>query len=117
MKRITQFALVGLFLMAAVSFAQAGAVGGPKVAKYSLDGRSTDVFTIRFHAGETAKIGVAGDGDTDLALAVYDESGNLIAFHSGTECLVEWTPKWTGRFTIKVVNLGYVYNNYVLVTN
>ena len=32
-------------------------------------------------------------------------------------CICTWTPKWTGKFTIKVVNRGGVYNVYDLETN
>lgn len=76
--------------------------------------RSTDRYTHRFYSGETVYIGVRGDGDTDLDLYVYDENGNLIDSDtdSGDDCLCIFTPKWTGRFTIMVKNLGDIYNEY-----
>jgi hypothetical protein len=76
--------------------------------------QSTDRYTHRFYADETAYIYVDGDGDTDLDLYVYDENGNLIDSDTdpGDTCLCRFTPKWTGSFTIKVKNLGRVYNEY-----
>jgi hypothetical protein len=76
--------------------------------------KSSDKYTYRFYAGETVYIYVNGDGDTYLDLYVYDENGNLIDSDTdyGDTCLCSFTPRWTGRFTIKVKNLGNVYNRY-----
>lgn len=78
-----------------------------------------DLYTITFRAGEIARVGVVGDGSTDLDLYVYDENGNLIASDTDAtdRCLVEFTPKWTGAFRVRIVNNGMVYNQYVLLTN
>ena len=62
---------------------------------------------------------VIGDGDTDLDLYVYDENGNLIDkdVDYSDDCVVSFVPKWTGVFTIKIMNRGNVYNNYIMRTN
>ena len=80
---------------------------------------STDVYNMSFRGGENATVIVSGDGDTDLDLYVYDNNGNLIAYdNDGTDdCVVSFTPRWTGNFKIKIKNLGRVYNQYVLLTN
>lgn len=96
-----------------------GAVGG---GKYNVDvvrAGGTDRYTVSFVAGRLAEVALSGDGDTDLDLYVYDSNGNLIASDTDytDDCYVSWTPRWTGRFTIKVVNRGRVANRYVLVTN
>ena len=74
----------------------------------------TDRYTHFFYADETVLIGVKGDGDTDLDLYVYDDKGNLIDSDTdpGDECLCIFTPKRAGRYTIKVKNLGRIYNQY-----
>jgi hypothetical protein len=66
-----------------------------------------------------AIVTVQGDGDTDLDLYVYDEFGNRVAADEGPtdHCSVIWTPRWTGTFTIKVVNRGALSNRYRLRTN
>lgn len=96
-----------------------GAVGGPKYTTEVVRAHSTDRYTISFRAGQTAEVGVSGDGDTDLDLYVYDSNGNLIAKDDDytDTCYVSWTPRWTGNFTIKVVNRGGVANRYVILTN
>ncbi|MGB4205133.1 MAG: hypothetical protein WBJ84_05870 [Bacteroidales bacterium] len=96
-----------------------GAVGGAKYATHRVDARSTDSFKIRFYGNETATVIVSGDGDTDLDLYVYDENDNLVGQDNdySDDCVVTWTPRWTGSFTIKVVNRGYVYNRYIIATN
>jgi len=99
--------------------ASRGAVGGPKYGEYKVAARGTDSFTIKFWANERASIAVSGDGDTDLDLYVYDENGNFIASDDdySDDCIVNFIPRWTGQFFVKVVNRGNVYNRYSIATN
>jgi len=62
---------------------------------------------------------VRGDRNSDLDLYVYDENGFLVAKDDDDtdDCRVRFTPRWTGSFTIKVVNLGHYANTYVIGTN
>jgi hypothetical protein len=96
-----------------------GAVGGPREAFDRVAARSTDTYQLAFREGRLAEIIVSGDGDTDLDLYVYDANGNLIEYdeHYSDDCFVSWVPRWTGSYTIKVVNRGSVYNQYVIATN
>ena len=96
-----------------------GAVGGPKRTVDRVRENSTDVYTINFVAGQLAEVALSGDGDTDLDLYVYDSNGNLIDKDDdySDDCYVSWCPRWTGKFVIKVVNLGPLWNKYILVTN
>lgn len=96
-----------------------GRVGGPGESYNLIRGNSTDYFEISFIEGELAELAVRGDGDTDLDLFIYDSNGNLIKFDDDytDRCYVCWVPRWTGRYTVKVVNLGPVSNYYRLWTN
>jgi len=96
-----------------------GAAGGPKRAVNTLDAFSTDSYTVTFRGGEVARVAISGDGDTRLDLYIYDEFGNLIESRvgPGDDAMASWVPKWTGPFTIKVVNRGLLYNRYVIATN
>lgn len=96
-----------------------GAWGGAKRHVDKVNALSTDSYTITFRGGELAQVAVIGDGDTDLDLYVNDENGNLIGSDTDytDRCLVEWVPKWTGPFRIRIKNRGRVYNRYTLLTN
>jgi hypothetical protein len=95
-----------------------GRVGGPGSTRTVVNTRATDVFTIAFRGGEPAAVMISGDGDSDLDLYVRDEAGNMICYSesNGDDEWCRWTPRWTGNFTIRVVNRG-VANQYVLRTN
>lgn len=98
---------------------QRGSVNGPSRHYDTVNGKSTDTYQISFIAEELAEILVSGDGDTDLDLYVYDSNGNLIVSDTDytDDCYVYWVPAWTGRFIVKIVNRGPVYNRYVILTN
>lgn len=115
MKKFT--AVLFFVLTGATVFA--GASGGPKESKTSVKANGTDRFEVSFNGGEMAQVTVAGDGDTDLDLYVYDANGNLVAKDDGSSdnCTCRWYPRWDGKFTIKVVNRGDVYNVYEIKTN
>lgn len=93
-----------------------GPVDGEKYGQTSVNGNSTDRYTESFIAGQLATVVVIGDGDTDLDLYVYDSNNNLIVKDDDytDNCYVTWVPKWTGKFYIKVVNRGPLYNRYVI---
>lgn len=99
--------------------AHRGAVNGPRIGNYVVSGNCYNDFECSFTKGYLAEVGVSGDGDTDLDLYVYDSNGNLIAKDTSysDDCYVNWVPAWTGRFMIRIVNRGPVYNNYVVATN
>lgn len=110
-------AVAALSLLMSVSFA--GRVGGSIAATDIVGARSSKYYVETFRGGEVARVAVVGDGDTDLDLYIYDENGNLIDYDDSLSgnCICEWTPKWTGKFTIKVVNRGSVYNHFGIATN
>jgi hypothetical protein len=96
-----------------------GSAIGPVYQPARASARRYTDWTVIMRGGELARVAVIGDGDTDLDLEVFDEGGHLIARDTDNtdKCLVEWTPRWTGKFTVRITNLGIVYNNYVLMSN
>lgn len=96
-----------------------GAVNGPKRGAFTVSGGCYNDFDVSFVKGYVAEVLVSGDGDTDLDLYIYDSNGNLIAADTDytDDCYVSWIPAWTGRYVIRVVNRGPVYNRYVVLTN
>ena len=118
-KNLVALTVAAAILVTGTVSSFAGADGGSRFNRDRVLAHSSDTYTMRFRAGEVARVAVIGDGDTDLDLYVYDEFGNLIG--SDTDytdaCIVTWAPRWTGVFTIQVVNRGNVYNVYRLQTN
>lgn len=96
-----------------------GDVTGPNYHKDAIMPQHIDIYEVVFEGGETAQVVVNGDGDTDLDLFITDENGHDICSDADpTDIMIcEFTPKWTGQFTIKIKNLGSVYNAYTLRTN
>ncbi|MDR3095147.1 MAG: hypothetical protein LBU62_10995 [Bacteroidales bacterium] len=96
-----------------------GRVGGPGYKASRLYANRYELFQAKFWQDDLAEILVTGDGDTDLDLYVYDENDNLITRDEDytDDCYVRWYPKWTGVYTLKIVNRGKVYNDYELFTN
>lgn len=117
-RKLTAAVVVTCLVLTAVAV-QAGAVGGPRrhidvVAAYSID-----TYHVAFRGWESAYVVVSGDGSTDLDLYVYDANDNLIAADTdpSDDCVVRFTPRWTGSFTIRIVNRGPFANRYLLATN
>ncbi|PNW47903.1 UNVERIFIED_CONTAM: hypothetical protein BEN50_11565 [Euhalothece sp. KZN 001] len=96
-----------------------GRVGGPARHVDRVLAYTTDQYRIPFRGGRRAAIAVRGDGDTDLDCYVYDENGNLVdsATDYSDTCLLEWYPRWTGSFRLRIKNRGRVYNQYQLLSN
>ena len=119
-KMVAALVLPVAFALAAPQSLLAGSITGPKTTVTSVNAFGRDVFNpVTFVGGQVAVVLVSGDGDTDLDLYVYDESGALVAVDDdGTDsCVVSFVPSRTGRYTIVVRNRGFVYNRYVLATN
>ena len=118
-KNLVALTVAAAILVTGTESSFAGADGGSRFNRDRVLAHSSDTYTMRFRAGEVARVAVTGDGDTDLDLYVYDEFGNLIGSDTDytDQCIVTWAPRWTGVFTIQVVNRGNVYNVYRLQTN
>jgi hypothetical protein len=111
-KMLACVAVVGLVTAALAGPARAEAVGGPKLDVVRVPAYGSVTYEVTFYGGAPAGVLVEGDGDTDLDLYIYDEGGHLVASDDDDtdRCVALWTPRWTGKFTIKIVNRGSVYN-------
>jgi hypothetical protein len=100
---------------AVICLALASRVQAATVKTDVVRGGMTDVWTVTFVGGMQSTVAIVGDGDTDLDLYVYDENGNLIAKSDGPSDreVVRFTPRWTGKFKIHVVNRSrFISNRY-----
>ena len=96
-----------------------GAVGGAQVLSDMVYANGEQMFFCDFYAHQVAMVALVGDGDSDLDLVIYDQNMNVVTSDEGYDfdCLCTWTPAWTGRFYMKIVNRGNVYNRFTLATN
>lgn len=80
-----------------------------------VEARSTDTWTV-WVTGGASRVVVDGDGDTDLDCYVYDSSGRRLGADDDTTdyCIVDVYSPTSDRLTIRIRNLGDVYNQYSL---
>jgi hypothetical protein len=94
-----------------------GAHGGVRIDPTQVRSGGTDVYWLTFRAGEQARVAIAGDGDSDLDLYVYDERGTPVCRDEEPtdEASCSWTPGGSGKYQIRVRNLGSA-NYYRILT-
>jgi hypothetical protein len=80
-----------------------------------VEAYSTDRWTVWVPSGSSMVV-VDGDGDTDLDCFVYDRFGNLLGMDDDSTdyCVVPIYAATSGNVTIRIQNLGRVYNEYRL---
>lgn len=93
---------------------QTAPLGGSSLTFGRAMARSSWYGAVDLRGGEMSFISISGDGDTDLDLYIYDAAGNLIVASDGrSDDESVWViPRVTGRFYIRVRNLGSVYNDF-----
>lgn len=109
--------IFGLVLSGMVSISNAWVTGvGSKSGYTDVLRYDSDYYQYVFTGALQAGVDVSGDGSTDLDVYVYDGSGNLVcqSISSGDDEYCDWTPLWTGTFTIQVKNRGAIYNHYYI---
>ena len=91
----------------------------PRTHQDTIQPGATDVYTVVFNGGQLAEAGIAGGGDSDLDLFVYDEDDHLVCRSTASTDreYCRWWPRWTGPFRIEIQNLGAVADLYRLATN
>ncbi len=118
MKRFA-FGVAAVALLVVGGMAEAGRLRGPGEWLGKVPARSSVYLHETFVGGQDAVIAIVGDGSTDVDIYVRDEHGNLVARGIGLTDRerVVFRPRWTGRFTIELRNLGNVWNRVALATN
>ena len=109
------------FVLACAALLVVGAAA-PALAQYfrtgSVPAFATDTWRVWAPAGRTHVV-VDGDGDTDLDCWVYDRFGTLLGRDTdGTDlCIINFRNPSSGNLTIRIQNLGSVYNVYELTVD
>lgn len=116
MKIIGWCLLVGSLVSGTV---YAGAVDGPLTHRDTINPYDSDRYSIVFERERRARIDIVGDSSSDIDCYVYDSEGNLIDQDSDftDHCILSWTPRWTGKYSVVIKNRGSKYNEYRLRTN
>jgi hypothetical protein len=96
-----------------------GEVDGPQEHFGSVGPNSASNWNAVFRGGELASVTVAGYGNADLDLYIFDDRGNQIRRSTGPgyneSCT--WTPIYTGTFILRVVNCSPVSAGFRLYNN
>jgi len=80
-----------------------------------LSGYHTMTYSnIYVYGGQTAGVGIRGEGNTNLRLTVYDNNNHLInsTVCRYSDCILTWTAAWNGYFHVTVENLSAYGTNY-----
>ncbi len=111
--------LAACLLLLAAAAAQAGRTAGPAGKVFLVQGFKALSLKIKFKANEPATVEVIGDGDSPLAVAVFDPAGARVAIDTRNtdRFLLRWTPAAEQLYTVKVANRGGVPVNLRLKTN
>jgi hypothetical protein len=82
-------------------------------------GNSRDVYRVTFRGGTPAVVTARSTRRENIDLYIYDQNNRLIrrATSYGGAPISRWTPKWTGQYSVQVVNRTGRNVNYTLVTN
>ncbi len=107
MRKVTAAALAILL------FGATATIAAQRISR--VEARSSDTWTVNVTRGELVTIIVDGDGDTDLNLFVR-QGGVLLDKDDDTTdyCVVAIEAQYTGRLSVEVKNLGFVWNGYRL---
>lgn len=106
-------------ISAARSSASRGLVGGAGSWVRDISARSSVSYEMTAQGGYLWNVIAAGDGDTDVDMEVFDQNGNLICRDIApyTRASCSFTPAWTGRFTVRISNLGNVWTRTLIMSN
>ncbi len=92
---------------------------GPIVVVRRLRAHETYSFAIEARLGEVLRVAAIGDGDTNIDLALRDESGAIICTDRAQDhypvCTV--ADPQAGPIRIEVVNRGAVWSRVQILTN
>jgi len=110
--------LLGL-VQTAEAQSQYGEISGAQRQLNTLPPGAVDLWTVPFYGRSLAEIGVKGNGDTPLVVAITDENDNRITCPARVDdrFYCDFMPLWNGYFRISVSNAGPVVNSYYLLTN
>ena len=114
MTKTVKRVVAGILMVAALAAPAAAAAQNGTTSR--VRAFQTDSWTVWVSAGHHEVL-VSGDGDTDLDLFVYNSAGRLLdSDDDNTDfCVTSFYMPRAGYITIRIRNLGEVYNEYGLI--
>ena len=96
-----------------------GELDGPREHQGGVRPNGVATWNGVFRGGELASVTVAGYGNADLDLYIYDDRGFLITQDSSPDYnpTCTWRPIYTGKFLMKVVNCSPYGAGFRLIHN
>jgi hypothetical protein len=97
----------------------AGRSSGKATIESVIKPNATESYTDKYDGDKPAQIILVGEHTTDIDCYVYYTNGSLVGsdIKPGDSCNVNWVPKVTEHFIIKIINLGDEENKYHLTIN
>ena len=83
---------------------------------YRAEANSSNTHRMRVRRGQNVRVVVEGEGDTNLDLFVYDPYGVEVSRDTRPDdsCVAYFRANAGGLYTMRVTNLGDVWNQYSL---
>lgn len=115
-KMLMPFLACGIILVS--SNVAAGGLNGPERGKQTLGQEKEFKTFFVFKKESQAMIRVSGDGNSDLDCYLYDDNMRELDrdTSSDDQCRLWVIPKQTGKFHLRVINLGSI-NHFEFWTN
>ena len=106
-------------LLVIAAAAHAGRTSGPASKVFVVQGFKNHAVKVSYKPDQPASVQVIGDGDSPLAVAVFDADGGRVALDAKNtdRFLLRWTPAGGKPYTVKIYNRGGVPARFQLKTN
>jgi hypothetical protein len=111
--------VITLVLLAGCAEAFAGRVPGPGKKTAHVQGFDVVTYNVKFAPNKPAVVTVVGDGDSPLAVGVFDSKGKpvVVDVKNTDRFELKWTPTSSEPYAIKIKNRGGVPIRFQLKTN
>lgn len=96
-----------------------GASGGPLWDASIAYGNGGVIYHIYFDGGRLAEVFVTSLDGADFDMYIYDSRGNLLCYDEryNRDAYGFWYPRYTDRYTIRIVNRSRYNSAYMMYTN
>jgi hypothetical protein len=112
--------LIGGVILLIVLLGGSGAVTGPRTFTDTVQPVSQQNYRVTFKAGQIAQFTIAGQGNTDVEIRVFDLRNTMVASSTANftdKRSVSWTPPRTQTYRVELRNNGPFPNRLTITHN